>query len=179
MADQVVLLSKPQQRREDKSMSKVLLIVLLGGVLIVIGNLLSLLTIGEESMKAEDSDLQQIVLRIEGSPRTEFFGVCLVGDKEKTINGVVPQRYTYNLPNNQKLGCEIHKTRKDAGTLKAILLNGNGNRSTQQTDAPRGSIKLTLSSSSSTNQRNSSSSSVVSSSGSSSVSSSSSSTSSR
>ncbi len=93
-----------------------------------------------ESAGGEGSG-QKVALEIEGSPKTEFSGMCTVGDEENAISGSVPERFSYNLENGQKLECEIRKEDEYAGDLRLILNSGNS-RSVQQTKTSGGTIKL-------------------------------------
>ncbi len=136
---------------------------------------------GKESTGGESSD-QVVTLSLEGDAGTGFSGTCSVGDQEESLEGEVPESFSYDL-GGQQLECEIQKQAGD-GTLE-VLLAGPGDRIRQQIGSSRGTINLTYSenggSSSSTSSSGSSSSvnQVVSSSSSGSSSSTSSSASSR
>lgn len=128
---------------------------------------------GTSAERAEDTGMdkgtagegsgQEVTLKIEGDPGTEFSGVCSAGDQEEDLAGEVPQSFVYELPESQKLDCEIRKSDSDSGTLK-VTLTAPGNNIVQQTNTPGGSINLSFSGSgvtSSTSSTSSSSNSVV------------------
>jgi hypothetical protein len=96
-----------------------------------------------EEEKAGGGSPSDVVLDIEGTSRTEFSGVCAVGDEEHAIEGRVPERFVYDLQ-GRKLDCEIQKEDGGAGELK-VLLTAPGNHLVQQTSTPGGIINLTYS----------------------------------
>src|SRR5215208_2134010 len=53
---------------------------------------------GLKSAKAEGAEAtassRKVTLKIEGSPATEFSGMCIVGGEEKKLSGRVPKRFT-------------------------------------------------------------------------------------
>jgi hypothetical protein len=51
--------------------------------------------------------------------------MCTVGGQENVISGSVPELFSYDLENGQKLGCEIRKEDEYAGDLRIILNSGN------------------------------------------------------
>lgn len=85
---------------------------------------------------------QEVTLRLEGDPGTEFSGVCSVGGEEEELDGQVPESFVYEL-NGQELECEIRKG-TDAGNL-TVLLTAPGNNIVQQTSTPGGTINLMFS----------------------------------
>ncbi len=93
-------------------------------------------TLGEEP-----GGQPEVVLRLEGSPRTTFSGLCSVGDEQSVLDGKVPKQFTFN-PRGRELSCRIQKRDDDRGALKIILIAGNTTRSVQQTNAPGGTINL-------------------------------------
>ena len=96
-----------------------------------------------EEEKAGSGSPSAVVLDIEGTSKTEFSGVCAVGDEENAIEGQVPERFVYDLK-GRKLDCKIRKVDNAAGELK-VLLTAPGNHIVQQTSAPEGVINLTYS----------------------------------
>ena len=54
---------------------------------------------GFKTPKGEDAEAtapaEEITLKIEGSPGTEFSGTCIIGGKEKKISGRVPKRFIF------------------------------------------------------------------------------------
>jgi hypothetical protein len=85
----------------------------------------------------------EVVVDIEGTSKTEFSGVCAVGDEENAIEGQVPERFVYDLK-GRKLDCKIQKENNGPGELK-VLLTAPGNHIVQQTSTPGGIINLTYS----------------------------------
>jgi hypothetical protein len=84
----------------------------------------------------------KVMLKIEGSPGTEFSGTCIVGDKEeKRLSGSVPKRFTYE-PDRQPLECEIRKQSSNSGEMKVEFSAGDDTNSVQQTSIQGGSIIL-------------------------------------
>lgn len=55
----------------------------------------------------------------------EFSGACTVGGEENAISGSVPERFSCNMENGQKLECEIRTEDEDTGDLQIILDSGN------------------------------------------------------
>ncbi len=94
------------------------------------------ITLGEEP-----GGQPEVVLRLEGGPRTTFSGLCSVGDEQSVLDGKVPKRFTFD-PRGRELSCRIQKRDNGRGALKIILIAGNTTRSVQQTNAPGGTIKL-------------------------------------
>ncbi len=82
-----------------------------------------------------------VVLRIEGDPKTRFSGICVEGGDESVLNGSVPKRYRYDL-SGEKLSCRIQKQDKAKGSLNVILIAGGATHSVQQVDAPGSVIKI-------------------------------------
>jgi hypothetical protein len=94
-----------------------------------------------EATFGAEHDSPNVVLRLEGDPKTTFSGICTLGGKESVLSGRVPKRYAFD-PHGQKLSCRIQKQDSGRGTLKAILIVGNTTRSVQQTNSRRGVIKI-------------------------------------
>ena len=89
------------------------------------------------------NDQEEVTLRVEGTPETEFSGTCTVGDEEEKLSGQIPEGFVYEL-GDQKLECEIRKQSNDASSLK-VVLTAPGNNIVQQTNTPGGSVNLTYS----------------------------------
>ncbi len=98
------------------------------------------ITLGEEP-----GGQPEVVLRLEGGPRTTFSGLCSVGAEQSVLEGKVPKRFTFD-PRGRELSCRIQKRDDGRGALKIILIAGNTTRSVQQTNAPGGTINLSYSS---------------------------------
>ena len=94
------------------------------------------ITLGEEP-----GGQPEVVLRLEGGPKTTFSGLCSVGDEQSVLDGKVPKRFTFD-PRGRELSCRIQKRDDGRGALKIILIAGNTTRSAQQTNAPGGTINL-------------------------------------
>ena len=94
------------------------------------------ITLGEEP-----GGQPEVVLRLEGGPKTTFSGLCSVGDEQSVLDGKVPKRFTFD-PRGRGLSCRIQKRDDGRGALKIILVAGNTTRSVQQTNAPGGTINL-------------------------------------
>jgi hypothetical protein len=99
-----------------------------------------------EATLGAEPDSPDVVLRLEGDPKTTFSGICTVGGKESVLSGRVPKRYAFD-PKGQKLSCRIQKQDSGGGSLKVILIAGNTTRSVQQTNARGGVINLSYQSS--------------------------------
>ena len=97
------------------------------------------ITLGEEP-----GGQPEVVLRLEGGPKTTFSGLCSVGDDQNVLDGKVPKRFTFD-PRGRELSCRIQKRDDGRGALKIILIAGNTTRSIQQTNAPGGTINLSYS----------------------------------
>ena len=97
------------------------------------------ITLGEEP-----GGQPEVVLRLEGGPKTTFSGLCSVGDEQSVLDGKVPKRFTFN-PRGRELSCRIQKRDDGRGALKIILIAGDTTRSVQQTNAPGGTINLSYS----------------------------------
>jgi hypothetical protein len=82
-----------------------------------------------------------VVIRLEGDPRTTFSGLCSVGAAQKVLSGQVPKRFEFDLK-GQQLSCRIEKRDDEKGSLKVVLSAGDTTRSVQQTDTPGGVIKV-------------------------------------
>jgi hypothetical protein len=91
----------------------------------------------------------EVTLKIEGSPGTEFSGTCIIGGKEKKINGRVPKRFIYEL-DGQRLECEISKQSSNSGQMKVEFSAGDDTNSVQQTSTKGRSLTLRYESNGST-----------------------------
>lgn len=87
----------------------------------------------------------EVVLRLEGDPRTSFSGLCTAGPEESIIRGRVPQRYRFDLGGGE-LSCRIKKLDSGSGNLRVVLLAGDNTRSVQQTNSRDGILKLSYTS---------------------------------
>ena len=101
---------------------------------------------GLKSAKAEGAKAtassRKVTLKIEGSPATEFSGMCIVGDEEKKLSGRVPKRFTIYELDGQPLECEISKHSANSGEMKVEFSAGDDTNSVQQTSIQGGSIAL-------------------------------------
>jgi hypothetical protein len=97
------------------------------------------ITLGEEP-----GGQPEVVLRLEGGPKTTFSGLCSVGDEQSVLDGQVPKRFTFD-PRGRELSCRIEKRDRGRGALKIILIAGDTTRSVQQTNSPGGTINLSYS----------------------------------
>ena len=97
------------------------------------------ITLGEEP-----GGPPEVVLRLEGGPKTTFSGLCSVGNEQSVLDGRVPKRFTFD-PRGRELSCRIQKRDDGRGALKIILIAGDTTRSVQQTNAPGGTINLSYS----------------------------------
>jgi hypothetical protein len=101
---------------------------------------------GLKSAKAEGAEAtassRKVTLKIEGSPATEFSGMCIVGDEEKKLSGRVPKRFTIYELDGQPLECEISKQSANSGEMKVEFSAGDDTNSVQQTSIQGGSIAL-------------------------------------
>lgn len=82
-----------------------------------------------------------VVIRLEGDPKTRFSGRCNDGEQDTVLKGRVPKRYAYTLSGNG-LSCSIQKRGSGDGSLKITLTAGNTTRSVQQTNTSGGQIKI-------------------------------------
>jgi hypothetical protein len=101
---------------------------------------------GFKTAKAEGADASapsgEVTLNIEGSPRTEFSGTCIIGGKEaKKVSGRVPKRFIYET-DRQRLECEIRKQSSNSGRMKVEFSAGGQTNSVQQTSTQGGSLTL-------------------------------------
>jgi hypothetical protein len=98
-----------------------------------------------KTAKAEGADASapsgEVTLKIEGSPRTEFSGTCIVGGEEEKISGRVPKRFIYEL-DGQPLECEISKQSSNSGEMKVEFSAGGQTNSVQQTSTQGSSLTL-------------------------------------
>jgi hypothetical protein len=84
----------------------------------------------------------EVTLKVEGSPRTEFSGTCIIGGKEeKEVSGRVPKRFIYEL-DGQRLECEIRKQSSNSGEMKVEFSAGGHTNSVQQSSTQGGSVTL-------------------------------------
>ncbi|QIN84092.1 hypothetical protein GBA63_16650 [Rubrobacter tropicus] len=95
------------------------------------------ITLGEEP-----GGSPQVVLRLEGGPKTTFSGLCSVGGRQSVLGGRVPKRFTFD-PGSRELSCRIQKRDDNRGALKIVLVAGDTTRSVQQTNSPGGTINVT------------------------------------
>ena len=86
-----------------------------------------------------------VTLRVEGDRKTAFSGVCSSGNEDTVIRGIVPKRFTYDLPEGRKLDCRIQKQDSGNGSMRIILLARNATRSVQQTNKRGGTINVSYS----------------------------------
>ena len=56
----------------------------------------------------------EVVIRLEGDPKTTFSGLCSVGDEQKVLSGQVPKRFEFDLKGRQ-LSCRIEKRDDEEG----------------------------------------------------------------
>jgi hypothetical protein len=94
-------------------------------------------TLGDDDSGGEPD----VMIRLEGDPRTTFSGLCSVGEAQKVLSGQVPKRFEFDLK-GQQLSCRIEKRDNEKGDLKVVLVAGETTRSVQQTSAPGGVIKV-------------------------------------
>src|SRR5829696_5413264 len=84
----------------------------------------------------------EVVIRLEGDPKTTFSGLCSVGEEQNVLSrGQVPKRFTFDLK-GRELSCRIEKRDEGKGDFKVVLIAGNATRSVQQTNSPGGVIKV-------------------------------------
>ena len=83
----------------------------------------------------------EVLIRLEGDPKTTFSGLCSVGEEQSVLSGQVPKRFTFDL-RGRKLSCRIEKRDGGKGALKVVLVAGEATRSVQQTSTPGGAIKV-------------------------------------
>lgn len=102
-------------------------------------------TVPESTLGASPEE-PDVVLRLEGDPKTRFSGRCNDGEQETVLKGRVPQRYAYALADDE-LRCSIQKRGAGNGSLKVILTAGNTTRSVQQTNTRGGEINISYKSS--------------------------------
>ncbi len=94
-----------------------------------------------EATLGMEPDSPDVVLRLEGDPRTAFSGICTVGGRENVLSGRVPKRYTFD-PKGERLSCRIQKQDSGEGRLKVILTANDTTRSVQQTSTRGGVINI-------------------------------------
>lgn len=95
----------------------------------------------QEGTLGASTETPDIVLRLEGAPRTRFSGLCNVGGEESVLSGQTPKRFTFDL-DGAELSCRIQKQDQRNGNLRVILLSGSTTRSVQQTNTPGGTIQV-------------------------------------
>jgi hypothetical protein len=83
----------------------------------------------------------EVVIRVEGDPKTTFTGLCSVGQEQNVLSGRVPERFTFD-PAGERLECRIEKRDENDGDLKVVLVAGDTTRSVQQTNSPGGVINV-------------------------------------
>src|SRR5215211_390940 len=96
---------------------------------------------GEDGTSNATAHPAEVMLKIEGSPGTEFSGTCTVGGKENKISGRVPESFVYK-PDGQRLECEIRKQSSNSGVLTVMFTAGDHTHSVQQTSAQGSTITL-------------------------------------
>ncbi len=95
----------------------------------------------EVTLGQDTGDRPEVVIRLEGDPKTTFTGLCSVGQKQNVLSGRVPERFTFDLA-GERLDCRIEKSGEDDGDLKVVLVAGDTTRSVQQTNSPDGVINV-------------------------------------
>ncbi len=95
----------------------------------------------EVTLGQDTGDRPEVVIRLEGDPKTTFTGLCSVGQKQNVLSGRVPERFTFDLA-GERLDCRIEKRGEDDGGLKVVLVAGDTTRSVQQTNSPDGVINV-------------------------------------
>ena len=98
-----------------------------------------------EGTLKEMTEAPEVVVRLEGVPKTSFRGLCSVGGSDEVLGGQVPKRFTFDLQGGE-LTCRIQKKGSVGGELKIILLDGDQTRSVQSTRTSGGTINLSYSS---------------------------------
>lgn len=98
-----------------------------------------------EATLGADPEPPGVVLRIEGSRKTEFSGICAVAGEDNVLSGKVPKRFTFDLPEGHRLSCRIEKQDSGKGALKVILTANGTTRSVQQTTSSGGVINVSYS----------------------------------
>ena len=83
----------------------------------------------------------EVVIRLEGDPKTTFSGLCSVGEEQNVLSGQIPKRFAFDLK-GRELSCRIEKRDGGTGDLKVVLVAGQATRSVQQTNAPGGVVKV-------------------------------------
>jgi hypothetical protein len=86
----------------------------------------------------------EVLIRLEGDPKTTFSGLCSVGEEQSVLSGRVPKRFTFDLKGHE-LSCRIEKQDEGKGDLKVVLVAGGATHSVQQTNSPGGVIKVSYS----------------------------------
>jgi len=85
---------------------------------------------------------EEVTLKMEGSPGTEFSGTCIVGgEEEKKLSGRVPKRFIYEL-DGQPLECEISKQSSNSGEMTVEFSAKDHPNSVQQTSTQGSSVTL-------------------------------------
>ena len=95
----------------------------------------------EVTLGDDKSEGSEVVIRLEGDPRTTFSGLCSVGEEQNVLSGMVPKRFAFDLK-GRELSCRIEKRDGGSGDLKVVLVAGDATRSVQQTNSPGGVIKV-------------------------------------
>ncbi len=95
----------------------------------------------EVTLGKDPGDRPEVVIRLEGDPKTTFTGLCSVGQKKNVLSGRVPERFTFVLA-GKRLECRIEKRDENDGDLKVVLVAGDTTRSVQQTNSPGGVINV-------------------------------------
>jgi hypothetical protein len=94
------------------------------------------ITLGDDS-----SGKPEVLIRLEGDPKTTFSGLCSVGEARNVLSGQVPKRFAFDLRGRQ-LSCRIEKRDGGTGDLKVVLIAGETTRSVQQTNTRGGVINV-------------------------------------
>lgn len=90
---------------------------------------------GNPANRAGDGEA---ILRLTGSSGTKFSGECEVGGERESIEGELPERFTFDL-GDDSLACDIEK--QDPGQMQLVFSTGNDNI-TQTTGADNTTISL-------------------------------------
>ncbi len=95
----------------------------------------------EVTLGSDKGGEPEVVIRLEGNPRTTFSGLCALGAEQQVLSGQVPKRFEFDLK-GRRLSCRIEKRDNKKGNLKVVLIAGDATRSVQQTNTPGNVIKV-------------------------------------
>jgi hypothetical protein len=95
----------------------------------------------EVTLGEEPRGEPEVMIRLEGDPKTMFSGLCSVGEQREVLSGQVPKRFAFDLK-GRRLSCRIEKQGGGDGALKVVLIAGETTRSVQQTNAPGSTINV-------------------------------------